>query len=445
MAVISEADPSTIKDAKSIIIVGAGNFGASTALHLAQTSDMQVQLIDTTPRANTRAASHDVNKIVRDDYADELYMKMMLRAMPRWRDSKGMYAPYFHEVGMLRADPGTHGDKVLRAYERLGADSRATWLGIEEVRTRFNGVFADTHFGDLDKIFYNPNCGWAEADKALNAVLGAAKEAGATYIQGSVERVLFDQSGAARGVLLEGGEELEADAVLLATGARTPALLFDSGPHRPDLQVGDRLIATGAMSFTGTLAGAKKEKYTNVPVCKNVLPGVKGESMGMTADGTIKFNCDMAFVNQERDVGGPSKMSVAPKDMAYGTWREDSFSPKFEARALMTMRGLYGRDVDGVEIEKFRMCWDATTPTHDFLITPHPHARRLFLATGGSFHGWKFLPVIGEYISQMLLGTLEKEYAERWAWYKPDGYGNRANTTYDIEFDLPTSGWLDKI
>jgi sarcosine oxidase/L-pipecolate oxidase len=278
MAVISEADPSTIKDAKSIIIVGAGNFGASTALHLAQTSDMQVQLIDTTPRANPRAASHDVNKIVRDDYADELYMKMMLRAMPRWRDSKGMYAPYFHEVGMLRADPGTHGDKVLRAYERLGADSRATWLGIEEVRTRFNGVFADTHFGDLDKIFYNPNCGWAEADKALNAVLGAAKEAGATYIQGSVERVLFDQSGAARGVLLEGGEELEADAVLLATGARTPALLFDSGPHRPDLQVGDRLIATGAMSFTGTLAGAKKEKYTNVPVCKNVLPGVKGES-----------------------------------------------------------------------------------------------------------------------------------------------------------------------
>jgi hypothetical protein len=45
----------------------------------------------------------------------------------------------------------------------------------------------------------------------------------------------------------------------------------------------------------------------------------------------------------------------------------------------------------------------------------------------------------------MLLGTLEKEYAERWAWYKPDGYGNRANTTYDIEFDLPTSGWLDKV
>lgn len=280
MAVISEADSPTIKDAKTVIIVGAGNFGTATALFLAQNrDDLHIMLIDTTPEANPRAASHDLNKIVRDDYADELYMKMMLRAMPKWRDPDSIYAPYFHEVGMLRADPGTHGDKVLRAYERLGADSHATWLSVQEARSRFNGAFADTHFGDLDKIFYNPNCGWAEADKALNAVLGAARSAGVAYHQAAVERVLFDQgSGVTSGVILEGGEELTADAVLLATGARTPALLLDSAPHRPDIQAGDRLVATGAMSFTGTFTGAKKEKYTNVPVCKNVLPGVKGES-----------------------------------------------------------------------------------------------------------------------------------------------------------------------
>ncbi|KAG7131629.1 L-saccharopine oxidase like protein [Verticillium longisporum] len=62
------------------------------------------------------------------------------------------------------------------------------------------------------------------------------------------------------------------------------------------------------------------------------------------------------------------------------------------------------------------MCWDATTKSHDFLITPHPHCANLFVATGGSFHGWKFLPVIGEYIVDMLFGRLAPEYADRWAW-----------------------------
>lgn len=270
--------PPNIQDAKSIIIVGAGNFGATTALFLATVRrDMTIILIDTTPEANPRAASHDLNKIVRDDYADPLYMKMMLRAMPQWRDQNSIYGPYFHEVGMLRADPGSHGEKVLSTYEGLGVPTSAQWLSVDEVRSRFKGAFADGNFGDQTRIFYNPNCGWAEADKALNAVIDAAKKEGVQYRQGCVEKVMLAEDGTCNGVFLEGGEKLVADAVLLATGARTPALLIDSAPDKPDLHAGDRIVATGAMSFTGTLTGAKKEKYMNVPVCKNVLPQVKGK------------------------------------------------------------------------------------------------------------------------------------------------------------------------
>lgn len=267
----------TIQDAKSIIIVGAGNFGATTALYLANACEgLTVILIDTTPEANPRAASHDINKIVRDDYADPLYMKMMLKAMPLWRDRDSMYGSYFHEVGMLRVDHGSHGEKVLRTYEALSAKTSAGWLSVEDVRSRFKGAFADSNFGDQTRVFYNPDCGWAEADKALNAVISKAKAAGVQYRQGRVQKVKLAQNGSCDGVILEGGEEVGADAVLLATGARTPALLFDSAPNKPDLHVGDRLVATGAMSFTGTLTDAKKEKYLNVPVCKNVLPNVKG-------------------------------------------------------------------------------------------------------------------------------------------------------------------------
>ncbi|KAF3358652.1 hypothetical protein VDGD_01565 [Verticillium dahliae] len=430
-----------ITQAQSIIIVGGGNFGAATALSLAKShKDKVVTLIDTTPLANPRAASHDINKIVRDDYADILYMRMMVKAMQQWREDK-LYTEYYHQVGMLRADPGNFSDGSMRNYKKLNVQSRAEWLDVDEVRRRFNGAFADGAFEGLDKVMYNPDCGWAEADKALGAVLQAAQAEGARHHVGDVEKLIFNEGGACVGVQFRGGDEMRADAVLLCTGARTPLLLADSAPDRAELHAGHRVEATGAVSFTGRFTGAQKDKYTGVPVCKNVLPQVKGESMGMTAEGVIKFNCDMSFTNMQLHKPSGQRMSMAPDDEQYATWFNRAFSSRFEKRALSTMRGLYGKEVDGVKIERFRMCWDATTKSHDFLITPHPHCANLFVATGGSFHGWKFLPVIGEYIVDMLFGRLAPEYADRWAWDPVSEDEHRANPTYDVEFDLPE--WLD--
>jgi hypothetical protein len=59
---------------------------------------------------------------------------------------------------------------------------------------------------------------------------------------------------------------------------------------------------------------------------------------------------------------------------------------------------------------------EAVTPNQDFIISPHPHCKNLFIATGGSFHAWKFLPIIGKYVVKMLDGLLDEVAARRWAW-----------------------------
>ena len=59
---------------------------------------------------------------------------------------------------------------------------------------------------------------------------------------------------------------------------------------------------------------------------------------------------------------------------------------------------------------------DAITPNQDFIVSPHLHAKNLYLATGGSFHSFKFLLTLGDFIASMMDGTLEKDLAERWAW-----------------------------
>lgn len=69
---------------------------------------------------------------------------------------------------------------------------------------------------------------------------------------------------------------------------------------------------------------------------------------------------------------------------------------------------------------------DAFTTSADFIISPHSAAKGLYVATCGNFHGWKFFPVLGKYIVQMLEGELSKELSEKWAWdrQRPDPSAN---------------------
>lgn len=56
------------------------------------------------------------------------------------------------------------------------------------------------------------------------------------------------------------------------------------------------------------------------------------------------------------------------------------------------------------------------SPKGDFIISHHPSYTGLFLATGGSGHGYKFLPVIGDKIVDALEGTLDPALQKLWAW-----------------------------
>lgn len=66
---------------------------------------------------------------------------------------------------------------------------------------------------------------------------------------------------------------------------------------------------------------------------------------------------------------------------------------------------------------------DGFTPNQDFIISSHPHCKNLYIATAGSFHGWKFLPIIGSYIAKLLDGELEDALVKRWGWDRPQEGG----------------------
>lgn len=58
----------------------------------------------------------------------------------------------------------------------------------------------------------------------------------------------------------------------------------------------------------------------------------------------------------------------------------------------------------------------SNSPKGDYIISHHPEYDGLFLATGGSGHGYKFLPVIGDKILDAVQGKLDPDLQKLWAW-----------------------------
>jgi sarcosine oxidase/L-pipecolate oxidase len=94
--------------------------------------------------------------------------------------------------------------------------------------------------------FY-PHFGWGEADLALHSVIEAGVKDGVVSNASGILKFSIDDSGPCIGLQTEDGGELNADHIILCTGARTSRLLLNSAQGKRELHVGDRMLAAGAI------------------------------------------------------------------------------------------------------------------------------------------------------------------------------------------------------
>lgn len=362
----------------SYLIIGAGCFGASTALYLSQTRpSTKITLVDSAPFPNPSAAAHDLNKIIRADYPDLLYMKLALEAQEQWRNDP-IYSPYYHESGMLFAEDFGMGRDALQNYKTLLGDKcPATMLKPEDARERFEGVFKDAEWSGVKQNFYNPRSGWGEADKALGNVIQNAVDNGVEYIADRVKTIVIDElTGTTKGVMTQSGRSINADHIVLCTGAYTACLIADSAPHNTRIQVDGRMVAAAAVTCYARLPEERRERFMNVPVMFNGLDHTHGksspsqecvraakrsshclgESIPPTSEGLLKFTFELSFTNKIPHEASGQIISVPPSRLTQSTWSQDvPQSYKDEVRTVM--KHVYGKELAGIEPENYRMCW----------------------------------------------------------------------------------------
>lgn len=264
----------------SYVIVGAGVFGASTALHLIRKYPRSsITLIDRNAYdAPTRvAASWDWNKVVRADYRDIFYTKMALEAQDVWR-SDPLWRPFYHESGIYWISETGFGRQVLDNFERLGVKAELYSYPVEEARKQNDGVFDDADYTNIKEVLVNKSSGWADAKEALQKIIETSVELGVTYVEAEIVALELADGGIGdcTGVKTRGGQTISADRIVLSTGAYTARLLEDSAPKRPNLHALGRWIAAGVTEGIAPLNNEQLDTFANMPVAIQEVPPERG-------------------------------------------------------------------------------------------------------------------------------------------------------------------------
>lgn len=264
---------SPLSHSSSILIIGAGTWGLSTALHLSRRGYRDITLLDPYPVPSPISAGNDVNKIIElgrfgGDDPDEVYVAKTLieAAVDGWRHDP-VFQPHFHETGYIIAATTAEGKTFVREREGAGLESGFVPLNTKEdfQATMPKGVLTGD-FPGWEGWWKAKDAGWVHARKSLEAAAKEAERLGVRFIfggeAGQVERLIY-AGGDVKGAMTRDGTEHCADRTILCAGANATAIFDMKNQLRPTAWTLSHIKMTEE----------EVKLYKNLPVLFNIESG----------------------------------------------------------------------------------------------------------------------------------------------------------------------------
>jgi sarcosine oxidase len=339
---------------------------------------MRVVLIDANGAGNSLSSSGGESRIIRMGYgADEIYTRSAQRALRLWQ---GLFQqtnePLFHQTGVLwlahEGDP--YPAKCAETLHKLAIPFEK--LTTSEVTHRYPQIGLD----QISWALFEPDSGVLLARRAVQAVAREAIRNGAEYLQDAVKSPAGTIS------------RWKLDHIETVSGRRISAAnyVFACGPWLPKIfpdVLGDRIHSTRQeLVFFGPPAGDQRFTTPSLPIWidfKNEaygLPDIEGHGVKIAIDRHgPPFDPDTA-------------VRVVTKE------------------GLAEMRRYLARrlpDLKDAPVMEMEVCQYENTSNGDFLIDLHPEFANVWLVGGGSGHGFKHGPVVGEYVAARVAGSNE--------------------------------------
>lgn len=348
-----------------VAVIGAGVFGAWTAYKLRQ-DGASVLLVDAYGPGNSRSSSGGESRMIRMGYGpDEIYSRMAQRSLVLWQELFGERHNLFLKTGILwlARDRDPYCEATLATLQRLGINNER--LDHDELARRFPQISP----GQATWGILEPDSGVLLARRAVQAVAAEAQAIGVDYRE---EVVASPTAGWIRTI---------ASRYVFACGPWLPKLF-------PEL-LGERIHVTRQeVIFFGVPPGDDRYSAGVMPCWIDfndlvyALPNIEGRGFKLAID-----------------AHGPQFDPDSGQRMV-------SESGLAAAREYMAQRVPLLADAPVTET---RVCQYENTSNGDFLIDRHPEFENVWLVGGGSGHGFKHGPAVGEYVSRIIYGNASPE------------------------------------
>lgn len=353
-----------------VAVLGLGGMGSAVAAHAARRG-LRVAGFERFALAHNLGSSVGRTRIIRKAYfEDAAYVPLLDRAYMLWRElEEASQTALLDLFGVLMV--GQPGSATIQgtANAAMLYDIPGEQLDAGQLRARFPRLAFDS--GEVG--LYEPYAGVVFPERAIAAQLTVARNHGAHLFDRARVRS-FETTSAGVRVTFEGGEAVEAARVAVCAGPWSSELLAQLQlPLRVQRNVQYWFTLQGGAGGPGELPAFFLER-DDLPAPLYGIP----------------------------DLGDGLKVAFH----AYGeTTQADQLDREVHAGEAALMRETLAALMPGCELvlRSSKACMYTMTPDGNFAIGRDPRNHNVVIACGFSGHGFKFVPVIGEIVTRMLL------------------------------------------
>lgn len=228
--------------AKHVAVIGGGILGVSTAVHLLR-QGASVTLLTEQGMASG-ATGRSLSWLNSAGERSAPYHQLRVAGVDRYRTlfaaDPGREWLQFGGGLMWNAAGQGQATEVRHAYERsIGYDSKL--LSPDEIASVTPGIDARAV---LEKAIFNPGEGWVSLPDLVNHLMEEFHALGGQLVLNAGKVSVTVDGGLATGVETAAGETYGADAVLVACGAATPAVVKPLGVEIPNASPVSMLVIT---------------------------------------------------------------------------------------------------------------------------------------------------------------------------------------------------------
>ena len=384
-----------------VAVVGAGVFGAWTAYQLRR-AGAEVLLLDAYGPGNSRASSGGESRIIRMGYGpDAIYTRMAQRSFKLWQKffAEMGQPQLFQPTGMLWL--ARENDPYCEANLETFAQSGVKFERLD--RSELARRYPQINLGPVAWGIREPDSGILMARQAVQSVVAAARVAGVVYAPEAVRPIEKGEEGKRgrrkgeenrQSSSLNHGSESRLAAIETISGRRIVAdkFVFACGPWLPklfpELLAGRIHVTRQEVFFLGVPAGDVRFAPPRMPTW-------------------IDFN-DLVYCLPNVDNRG-CKIAI---DEHGPRFDPDSGERTVPAESVAAVRAYLARRLPALAdapVTETRVCQYENTSNGDFLIDRHPALENAWLVGGGSGHGFKHGPVVGEQVAALVSGNAAVE------------------------------------